>query len=103
MTPAARAEAVHHAPAPVQPSLGRLSVDRTCQFCQHKGPTEVREKFGTCAIIALVVLLVCFWPLFFLPLIMPSCKDKEHICVNCQRRVGLNEASCDTCCKTETR
>lgn len=128
--PAAAASAARAAmPAPVPPRMGRLSTTHTCQFCQHTGPTYVKEKFGTCAIIAIVVLVLCFWPLFFLPLIMPSCKDKEHICTNCQRvvsdvikrntcpffslnyahvcvsfiKVGENEADCDTCCQTETR
>lgn len=87
MTPAAASAARAAAPPPVTPHMGRLPSTHTCQYCQHTGPTYVKEKFGTCAIIAIVVLVVCFWPLFFLPLIMPSCKDKQHICANCQRVV----------------
>lgn len=77
------------APPPVSPSLGRRSVNHVCQFCGHTGPTYVKEKLGNCAIIGIVVLVVCFWPLFWLPLVMGSCKDKQHICTNCQREVSL--------------
>jgi hypothetical protein len=70
------------------PVLGRFSNNYQCQFCQQTGPTHVKEKIGTCAIISLVVLLICFWPLFWLPLVMPSCKDKDHICGYCQRKVS---------------
>lgn len=78
---------VSYLPPPVLPRLGRLSNHYQCQFCQQTGPTRVYEKIGTCTIVAIVVLLVCFWPLFWLPLVMPSCKDKEHICSHCQRKV----------------
>lgn len=86
---AATSAAQAAAPAPISPRLGRRPVNHVCQFCGHTGPTYVKEKLGTCAIIGIVVLVVCFWPLFWLPLVMESCKDKQHICTNCQREVSL--------------
>mmetsp|Transcript_10109 Transcript_10109/g.18365 ORF Transcript_10109/g.18365 Transcript_10109/m.18365 type:complete len:117 (-) Transcript_10109:638-988(-) len=71
------------------PSLGRRPVNHDCQFCGHTGQMHVREKLGMCAIIGIIVHVVCFWPLFWLPLVMGSCKDKQHICTSCQREVSL--------------
>lgn len=88
--PAAAASAARAAaPAPISPSLGRSSVNHQCQFCGFVGRTHIKENLGSCAIIAIVVLVICFWPLFWLPLVMDSCKDKQHICPNCQRPVSV--------------
>jgi len=87
LPPAATQAAQMYPPLPVLPHLGRLAANYTCPYCSHVGPTILKEKLGVCSIIAIVVLVVVFWPLFWLPLIMPGCKDKEHICPNCHRKV----------------
>jgi len=89
MTSTAAAAAAANPPPPILPTLGRLPSNHTCQYCQHTGQTQVKEKLGNCAIIALVIFIICFLPLFWLPLVMPSCKDKQHVCANCQRIVSL--------------
>ena len=66
-------------PPPVMPMLGRLPANHTCQFCQHTGPTRVKEKFGICAIIALVVLLVCFWQFALSNRLQAHCQ-RQHDC-----------------------
>ena len=89
LPPAATQAAHMNAPPPMTPHLGRHAANHNCQYCSHGGPTIMKEKLGMCAIIAIIVLVVCFWPLFWLPFIMPGCKDKEHICQNCHRKVRV--------------
>lgn len=77
--------------------LGRVSENYTCQYCGYQGPTVVKAKVGTCTVIGLSVIIICFLPLFWLPLVMPSCKDKEHVCANCHHEVGESKANCGSC------
>ena len=64
----------------------------TCPYCKHQGVTRTSEMIDTMTIVAVIVLLLLFWPLFWLPLCMPGCKATEHYCANCNRVVGKAEA-----------
>ncbi len=44
----------------------------TCPFCNASVVTRVREEISGCTIALVLILLLLFWPLFWLPLI---CKD----------------------------
>lgn len=44
----------------------------TCPFCNASVVTRVREEISGCTIALVIILLLLFWPLFWLPLI---CKD----------------------------
>ena len=50
--------------------LGPTPVKITCGGCNHTGPSKTDGQIGTCAIIGIVVLVLFFWPLFWLPLVM---------------------------------
>lgn len=50
--------------------LGPTPVKITCGGCNHTGPSKTDGQIGTCAIVGIVVLVICFWPLFWLPLVM---------------------------------
>ena len=63
-----------------------------CPHCNHRGPTRTAEMCSAVTLIAIVILLFVFWPLFWLPLCIPSCKSTEHYCTNCNSRLGRVEA-----------
>mmetsp|Transcript_29883 Transcript_29883/g.88819 ORF Transcript_29883/g.88819 Transcript_29883/m.88819 type:complete len:161 (-) Transcript_29883:333-815(-) len=73
-------------------NLGRSPTGFKCPFCQQEQVTTVREQIDACTIVAIVLLLLFFWPLFWLPLCMPSCKTVEHYCGRCNRKVGETQA-----------
>ena len=50
--------------------LGPTPVKITCGGCNYTGPSKTDGQIGTCAIVGIVVLVICFWPLFWLPLVM---------------------------------
>lgn len=43
-----------------------------CPFCDQTMVTRVKEEISGCTIALVVILLICFWPLFWLPLV---CRD----------------------------
>mmetsp|Transcript_11847 Transcript_11847/g.17405 ORF Transcript_11847/g.17405 Transcript_11847/m.17405 type:complete len:152 (-) Transcript_11847:101-556(-) len=87
-TPAPAAPGAHHR----LPGMGRSPASIVCPYCQQGSITKVREQVDGVTIVAVIVLLLVFWPLFWLPLCMPSCKATEHYCGNCQRKVGHADA-----------
>lgn len=66
----------------------RNPVTQTCPNCSQTVPTRTREQVNGLTIVAVIVLLFLFWPLFWLPLCMPSCKATEHYCSNCNYKIG---------------
>jgi hypothetical protein len=53
-------------------SLSSSPQPVTCPFCNASIVTRVREEISGCTIALVVILLLVFWPLFWLPLI---CRD----------------------------
>mmetsp|Transcript_5819 Transcript_5819/g.12951 ORF Transcript_5819/g.12951 Transcript_5819/m.12951 type:complete len:156 (+) Transcript_5819:1465-1932(+) len=82
---------VTHVPAPAHGGmggLGRLPVSMTCPYCQQTMVTRTRDLVDGVTIIAVIALLCCFWPLFWLPFCIPACKATEHYCTRCNRRIA---------------
>jgi len=60
----------------------------TCPHCQNEGVTNIKSLIDCCTIVTFVILIFVFWPLCWLPFVMPCCKSTEHYCSRCHRRVG---------------
>mmetsp|Transcript_5818 Transcript_5818/g.12937 ORF Transcript_5818/g.12937 Transcript_5818/m.12937 type:complete len:182 (+) Transcript_5818:1465-2010(+) len=68
--------------------VDRLPVSMTCPYCQQTMVTRTRDLVDGVTIIAVIALLCCFWPLFWLPFCIPACKATEHYCTRCNRRIA---------------
>jgi lipopolysaccharide-induced tumor necrosis factor-alpha factor len=83
---------VASAPAPtgtmLPGSLGRNSIAVQCPFCSAQTVTRPRNKIDGGTMIAVVIMCFLFWPLFWLPLCMPSCKSTNHYCRHCHRKIA---------------
>ncbi|KAJ1925598.1 hypothetical protein IWQ60_004460 [Tieghemiomyces parasiticus] len=59
-----------------------------CPKCQTTVTSVIVPKTGTKGgIAALITCLVC-WPVFWIPLVMDSCKDEVHLCPTCKQELG---------------
>jgi hypothetical protein len=52
--------------------LGARPVNITCGSCHCTGKTKAYQQFGICTFISFFVLLLLFFPLFWIPFICPS-------------------------------
>ena len=52
--------------------LGARPVNITCGSCHCTGITKAYQLFGICTFISFFVLLLLFFPLFWIPFICPS-------------------------------
>jgi len=69
-------------------NFGRSAAAVTCPYCNRNGVTALRSKIDGITIVAIVVLLFLFWPLFWLPLCIPGCKRTDHYCQHCGKKLG---------------
>mmetsp|Transcript_18344 Transcript_18344/g.28328 ORF Transcript_18344/g.28328 Transcript_18344/m.28328 type:complete len:155 (-) Transcript_18344:184-648(-) len=82
--------------------LGR----RPCHMdvCPHCGAQNIRTRtqtYPSCLTwVATGITFMLFWPLFWIPLCMDSCKQTDHFCQQCHANVGTLKALED-CCVTE--
>jgi hypothetical protein len=81
------------APAPsiMYGSLGRSSVAVQCPFCRAQTVTRTRNQIDGVTMLVVVVMLFLFWPLFWLPLCMPSCKATNHFCTHCHQKIARTD------------
>mmetsp|Transcript_21285 Transcript_21285/g.46406 ORF Transcript_21285/g.46406 Transcript_21285/m.46406 type:complete len:191 (-) Transcript_21285:415-987(-) len=75
------------------PNLGRVPAGMQCPHCAQQMVTKTRDSMDACTIVAVVLLLLFFWPLFWLPFCTPQCKATEHYCPRCNKKVG----ECSAC------
>uniref|UniRef100_A0A6U2DBE3 LITAF domain-containing protein n=1 Tax=Pseudictyota dubia TaxID=2749911 RepID=A0A6U2DBE3_9STRA len=54
------------------PNIGRSPVQITCPYCKNMAKTNVREEMDECAVTNVVVLFLFFFPLSWLPLVIPG-------------------------------
>lgn len=54
-----------------------------CPICLRATNNRINRVAGGTAFCWFIVLLICFWPLCWLPFVMSSCQDVELVCVNC--------------------
>ena len=81
---------------PPETNLGDRKVVFTCPYCSHNDWTKTRRVCGKGSWIKCGILTVFFFPLFWVPLLCPSCKDTKHYCKNCGRVVGKSKSECCT-------
>lgn len=67
--------------------LGLYPKQITCPYCHRDGKTNIHTSADMATIITIIVLLMLFWPIFWLPLVLPGCKKVEHFCQFCHRKV----------------
>lgn len=79
--------AQHHSTTSTM-GIGRKSVSFVCPFCRAQMVTRTKTQIGGVTVIAVVLLLLLFWPLFWLPLCLPSCKTTNHYCSSCNRCIA---------------
>ena len=71
--------------------LGRYECGMQCPFCETTMVTHTKTSCDGMTLLFVLILLILFWPLFWLPLCMPKCKRVHHYCSYCQRKVGVTE------------
>ncbi|GKY96286.1 hypothetical protein MPSEU_000588300 [Mayamaea pseudoterrestris] len=64
----------------------------TCPYCHAQTRTLPRNSPDACTIVIFVVLLIVFWPICWLPFVLPDCQKTEHQCASCMRHVGTTES-----------
>ena len=72
--------------------LPPYEVNAKCPYCGYKGITEIDESNGTCVLIATIIMIFVFWPLFWIPIVCEGCgcKNIDHYCKQCKRKIGFN-------------
>lgn len=72
-----------------------------CPHCRAiHVPTLTRTFPSAVTWLAVLVMLIIFWPLFWLPLVLDQCRHTTHICTHCHNEVGEVPAFAD-CCVTQ--
>lgn len=74
--------------------LGHSSVSMKCPYCSHTGSTKLTKSFGDCTWISVIIMLIVFIPLFWVPFVFPSCQDTKHQCRKCGRIIGESNSEC---------
>ena len=71
-------------------NLGRRPVGLSeCPCCHQKNvrtSTKTYPNIGTW--FGVVATSLCFFPLFWVPLVVDNCKQTDHYCQSCQKKVG---------------
>lgn len=78
------------ATAKIMTELGRNPAGLICPHCGRQTVTTVRDVVGLGTVVAVIVVACLFWPLCWLPFVVPSCKRTHHFCghAECRRRLG---------------
>mmetsp|Transcript_2786 Transcript_2786/g.3992 ORF Transcript_2786/g.3992 Transcript_2786/m.3992 type:complete len:167 (-) Transcript_2786:106-606(-) len=60
------------------------------------GSNQMREssQVSVTQIAVFIILLICFWPLCWIPFCMPSCWTKEYRCASCGKVRSRTEGGC---------
>jgi hypothetical protein len=75
---------------------------RQCPECQALNVRTRIRTYPTCTTwLVVIVLLIVFWPLCWIPLVMDRMKQTDHFCLVCGKMVG-SVRPFDNCCVKET-
>jgi hypothetical protein len=61
---------------------------RPCPHCQNTARTQTRTHPNCITWIAVITLLILFWPICWIPLVCDSWKQTDHYCSHCSVKVG---------------
>mmetsp|Transcript_28932 Transcript_28932/g.60943 ORF Transcript_28932/g.60943 Transcript_28932/m.60943 type:complete len:177 (-) Transcript_28932:255-785(-) len=89
-----RSVAAEVPPVRMRKDLGTKTVSVTCPHCDQRSSTKVVREYGTCTWVTFTLLLLFFFPLFWLPFVCHDCQDTKHYCQHCGRKVGFTDAEC---------
>jgi lipopolysaccharide-induced tumor necrosis factor-alpha factor len=71
--------------------LGRKPSPITCPFCKNSIVTIVRNRPDGISWILCIVVFLFFWPLCWLPFVIPSCQSADHACPSCHRTISTTK------------
>lgn len=71
--------------------FGPAPVGCECRNCHKQIVTRTEKQNGSCTWIAVIILVILFWPLAWLPCCMDDCKDTVHYCPSCGMNLGENK------------
>ena len=75
------------------PLLGVSSCYTACQYCQNSGYTRVQKSLNGNGCIFLILLIILFWPLFWLVFMCESNYEVRHYCSRCNGMIGKYQPS----------
>ncbi len=75
-------------------ALGRNPTGLQCPHCGRQSVTTVQDMIGVGTVIAVIIIACLFWPICWLPLLIPSCKRTTHYCGHdtCRKKIGETSA-----------
>ena len=73
-------------------ALGYASCTVQCPSCGAVVTTSTSREVGAAAFLWCFILFLFFWPLCWLPLVMPSCQDTVHRCPACFVTLGRHSS-----------
>ena len=70
--------------------LGRNPTGLHCPHCGRQTITTIRDIVGVGTILGVIVMTILFFPLFWVPFCIPSCRRTHHYCghTQCRQKVG---------------
>ncbi|KAF4743155.1 hypothetical protein FOZ63_000453 [Perkinsus olseni] len=75
--------------APVAtPALGHSPDLVPCGHCGHEGLTIVEHRNSCGTYICSCLLLLLFFPVFWVPFFCHNCQEANHVCAACGEQVG---------------
>lgn len=107
-------QAVQVTKAPAATSLGPVSTGgipflrrkpamlNQCPHCAQQSRTRIRTWPNVMTWLGVLILLLLFWPLFWIPFVFDSCKQTDHFCVMCDNKVGSAYPMQDCCEKNRS-
>lgn len=69
-------------------SFGDSPMQTTCGNCRQTIVTQTIFSNGAAAYVAALIICLLFFPCFWVPLCMDSCKDVHHRCPSCGAELG---------------
>jgi LITAF-like zinc ribbon domain len=99
-----------HPPPPPLPPYQQLEfatrLPTVVSECPHCHTTNVRTTTRTypslITWVAVLLVFLIFWPLFWVPLVLDQCRHTTHICSHCHQEIGQVPAFAD-CCVSQYR
>jgi len=68
-----------------------------CPYCGVQARTKVQTFPNWLTWLSCIILAFVFWPICWIPLVVRSMKQTDHICTNCGRKLGTVGAFKDFC------
>ena len=75
----------------------RPTILDQCPHCGQQTQTKTRTYPNAITALAVVVILLVFWPLCWIPLVLDKCKETCHKCSKCKEKVGTVKPLEDMC------